>query len=410
MWGFVRSRPDRQTNVSPSHASNVVPQLPENGPLPCEEGESILPPTHMALFHLLVRSFHQFFLSTIFGFQMRRSFFGTILCLALTMWLLVEGPVAVSAADVILLNNGDRVSGDILTMEDTVLKVDTDYADVLYIDWDDVKGLTSEKPLWVAFHDGAIIPDGVGVRDGDRLILFRLDPGGPIQLDKIKTLNLFEMSYWGNIGLGGSATSGNTSTETINASGTLTVNKGWHRFILDGRANRGKADGQVTAQNTALNTRWDYFLSKRAYIPFINLLEYDKFQDLSLRSTSIIGVGYDFLDRRANFLTVAVGPTVVYQNFRFEPSMVIPGFSWQPRWNLEFLGGDLKLWHVHTGTRDIGRDNAVRLNANQGISIKVYQDLSIRFEYNVRYNSKPADGRKTTDTTIIFGLSLDLLG
>ncbi|MCW5785433.1 MAG: hypothetical protein KIT39_19145 [Nitrospirales bacterium] len=70
-----------------------------------------------------------------------------------------------------------------------------------------------------------MIPDGVGVRDGDRLILFRLDPGGPVQLDKIKTINLFEMSYRGNIGLGGSATSGNTSTETINASGTLTVNK-----------------------------------------------------------------------------------------------------------------------------------------------------------------------------------------
>ena len=184
-----------------------------------------------------------------------------------------------------------------------------------------------------------MIPDGVGVRDGDRLILFRLDRGGPVQLDKIKTINLFEMSYWGNIGLGGSATSGNTSTETINASGTLTVNKGWHRFILDGRANRGKADGEITAQNAALNTRWDYFLSKRAYIPFINFLEYAKFQDLSLRSTSIIGVGYDLLDHRTNFFTVAVGPTVVYQNFRFEPSVVIPGISWQPRWNLEFLGG-----------------------------------------------------------------------
>ena len=82
------------------------------------------------------------------------------------------------------------------------------------------------------------------------------------------------------------------------------------------------------------------------------------------------------------------------------------------RWNLEFLGGDLKLWpnHTHTGTRDIGRDNAVRLNAYQGVSIKIYKDLSIRFEYNVRYNSKPVDDRKTTDSTITFGLSLDLLG
>jgi putative salt-induced outer membrane protein YdiY len=356
-----------------------------------------------------IRRLCHWFLMARFEIPSRQGSVWTTLSLAVVMWSL-WGTMAVHAADVILLKNGDRVSGDIITMEDTVLTVDTDYADVIKIDWDDVDGLTSHKPLWVSFHDGAIIPDGVGVRDGDRLILFRLEPGGPIQLDKVKTINLFELSYRGNLGLGGSVTSGNTSTETINASGTLTVNKGWHRIILDGRANRGKAQGEVNAQNAALNTRWDYFLTKRSYIPFINFLEYDKFQNLSLRSTTIIGAGYDILDRRANFLTVAVGPTAVYQNFTSEPSTVIPAFSWQARWQLEFLAGDLKLWHDHTGTRDIGRDNAVRLNANQGISIKIYKDLSIRFEYNLRYNSKPADDRKTTDSTIIFGLSLDLLG
>jgi len=183
--------------------------------------------------------------------------------LAVVMWSL-WGMMAAHAGDVILLKNGDRVSGDIILVENTALKVDTDYADVISIDWDDVNGLTSDKPLWVSFHEGVIIPDSVGVRDGDRLILFRLEPGGPIQLNKIKAINLFELSYRGNIGLGGSVTSGNTSTETINASGTLTVNKGWHRLILDGRGNRGKADGEVTAQNAALNTRWDYFLTKQA--------------------------------------------------------------------------------------------------------------------------------------------------
>lgn len=331
--------------------------------------------------------------------------------MVLFIWALILGWGSdILAADVIQLKNGDRVSGDIITMVDTVLTVDTDYADVIEIDWDDVKGLTSDKPLWVAFHDGAVIPDDIGVRNGDRLIVFRLEPDGPVQLHKIKSINPFELSYRGNLGLGGSLTSGNTDTESLNASGTLTVNKEWHRIILDGRANRGKAQGEVNAQNANLNTRWDYFLTERAYLPFINFLEYDKFQNLSLRSTSIIGFGYDLLDRRTNFLTVAAGPTAVYQNFSSEPSTVTAGFSWQTRWELEFLGGDLKFWHNHIGTRDIGRDDAVRLNANQGGSLKIYKDLSIRFEYNIRYNSQPVENRKTTDTTIIFGLSLELLG
>ena len=70
-----------------------------------------------------------------------------VLLLAVVTGLLLGGPLGVHAADVILLKNGDRVSGTILLMEDTVLTVDTDYADVIKIDWDDVDGLISEKPL-----------------------------------------------------------------------------------------------------------------------------------------------------------------------------------------------------------------------------------------------------------------------
>ena len=326
-------------------------------------------------------------------------------------WLLAIGSYSfVWAVDVIQLKNGDQVSGDIISMEDTVLAVDTDYADILKIDWDDVKGLISDEPIWVSFHDGADIPDGVGVREGDRLIVFRLEPDGPVPLDRIKTINLFALSYRGSLTFGGSVTSGNTDTQATNGSGTLTINKGWHRIILDGRTNRGKADGKLTAKNAAGNIRWDYFLTQRSYIPVITFSEYDKFQKLTYRNTTIVGAGYDLLDRRRNFLTVAAGPTAIYENYSTQAATVITGLSWLARWELEFLKGDLKVWHHHIGTRDIGRDNAVRINAVQGISVDIYKDLSFSLEYNVRYNSEPADDRKTTDNTIVFGLTLDIQG
>jgi putative salt-induced outer membrane protein YdiY len=326
-------------------------------------------------------------------------------------WLLAIGSYSfVWAVDVIQLKNGDQVSGDILSMEDRVLTVETDYADIIKIDWDDVKGLISDEPIWVSFHEEAVIPEGVGIREGDRLIVFRLDPDSPVQLDKVKTINLFELSYRGTLSIGGSFTSGNTDTQATNASGILTINKGWHRIILDGRANRGKADGELTAKNGSLSARWDYFLTRRAYIPVINFSEYDQFQNLSYRSTSIVGGGYDVLDKRANFLTVSAGPTAIYENFSTEPSTITAGFSWLARWEMEFLQGDLKVWHNHIGTRNFGRGDAVRIYAVQGIRVEIYKDLSVNLEYNVRYNSEPAEDRKTTDSTIILGLSLDIQG
>ena len=103
-------------------------------------------------------------------------------------------------------------------------------------------------------------------------------------------------------------TSGNTDTQAINGSGTLTINKGWHRIILDGRISCGAADGQLTGKTAIGNIRWDYFLAKRSYITVITFSEYDKFQKLTYRNTTIVGAGYDLLDRRRNLLNGGCRP------------------------------------------------------------------------------------------------------
>lgn len=133
--------------------------------------------------------------------HVRGRFANIALGLAIVTWTLL-GHVAISEADVVFLKNGDRVSGDLIALDDTVLTIDTDYADIVKIDCDDVAGLPSDSPLWLAFHDGAIILDGLGTRHGDRLILFRPDLDGPIQLNQVRAIHFFELSYRGTIGLG----------------------------------------------------------------------------------------------------------------------------------------------------------------------------------------------------------------
>ena len=39
---------------------------------------------------------------------------------------------------------------------------------------------------------------------------------------------------------------------------------------------------------------------------------------------------------------------------------------------------------------------------------KVWGNLSVNVEYDIRYNSQPAAGRKELDTTFIFGLSYEI--
>lgn len=77
------------------------------------------------------------------------------------------------------------------------------------------------------------------------------------------------------------------------------------------------------------------------------------------------------------------------------------------RYEFMFRGDDVILFHRHQGYRDLAHGSATRVNADQGIRVKLVGNWRINFEYDLRYNSVPDAGRKTTDTTMILGFSYD---
>ena len=144
--------------------------------------------------------------------------FFTILAI---LWLPILAP-AVSRADEVILKSGDPVHGKILGMEDEQLEIDTDFAGKIKIDWEDIQSLTSDRRLFLIFYSEAEIPEGVGIRDGDQLIVTKLEAGGPIRFSDVKAINARALYYRGNLNVGGNYTSGNTETQALNLSGSYT--------------------------------------------------------------------------------------------------------------------------------------------------------------------------------------------
>ena len=78
------------------------------------------------------------------------------------------------------------------------------------------------------------------------------------------------------------------------------------------------------------------------------------------------------------------------------------------RYEYMFRGDDVIIFHRQIGFKDLGHGAATRVNADQGIRVKMTNNWRINLEYDIRYNSLPVAGRKTTDTNIIIGFSYDL--
>lgn len=331
---------------------------------------------------------------------------GVVLCILLMTLLLLPG--AADAA-VVTLKNGDQITGRIVKMEDNTLEIDSIISsDNVEVKWDRVKSIRTDRPMSVKLYSEVEIPENIGLRVRDRIILHSLEEGGPIRLEDVRSINLAEEDYRGYISLGGNQTTGNTKTQALNINGTLTFRREEHRFTLDGKYNRAQANNEDTANNGSFSVKYDYFLTRRLYLGGFNLTETDQFQNLSVRNTSGLGVGYDILDSGRQLLTVLAGPAGVYQDFTTELATLTPSTSWLVRYELRLFDRDVIFFHKQQGFKDLGHGSATRVNADQGIRIKIRRRWHLNLEYDLRYNSIPVSGRKTTDTNFIIGFSYDI--
>jgi putative salt-induced outer membrane protein YdiY len=338
---------------------------------------------------------------------MRPHFLSTVLPVCLLITLLTAIPLPVHAA-VVVLKNGDRITGRVIKMQDKRLEIDTPTAGIIKIKWEEIESLTTERPMSVKLYGEADMPEDAGERRLDRIIVNTLGGEGAIPLEDVRAINFAENDYRGYLSAGGNQTSGNTKTQALNISGNLTYRRLEHRYYLDGRYNRAEADGEDTANNAAVNIQYDYFLARRVYVGGINLSETDQFQDLSLRNTSSLVLGYDLLDREHHNLTIAAGPAAVYQDFSTDPSTITPSSTVMWRYTFMFWGDDMVFFHRFQSFKDLGHGAAARVNAGQGFKVKVMNNWWVNMEYDIRYNSEPVAGKETVDTNFIFGFSYDL--
>src|SRR3954465_15252750 len=73
-------------------------------------------------------------------------------------------------ADEIVFNNGDHLTGKIVTYDGEKLTIDTPMAGEICVDWKNVRPFSSDQPINVVLSDGSVIHQRVVAAEGDRQI------------------------------------------------------------------------------------------------------------------------------------------------------------------------------------------------------------------------------------------------
>jgi putative salt-induced outer membrane protein YdiY len=327
-------------------------------------------------------------------------------CLPLVLLAAVS---AQAEGDVVTLKNGDRLSGTIVKMTDEKLVITTPYAKEIPVAWAEVASLETATPHVVRLKPDDFVTARFTKRaDGMYLESPDLQSARPIALDQIATIDVPPGPAWsGNIAAYFNGDDGNTNRTGLGGVAELIRRTDDDRFRVGGRieyaeerdADTGEND--VTARNSMGWANYDYFLGPHWTIGGFGRLEYDRLEDLTLRTTIGAGPGYRFVDTKKMLFRTYLGPAYINENYNQDANpdtedreFIALALGDEFRWWFTEGAHVYQLLDVYPNLEDT---SDVLINAAAGIRYTVVKGLFVDVGIADEYDTEPAEGKEKND-------------
>ena len=314
--------------------------------------------------------------------------------------LLVVTALAKNVDDVVVLKNGDRLTGEIKGLQSGELRIKSDYmAEAVRLDWARVERLESKSMFMIWLVDGKLVTDSIRLLPSNSSEIANFVIGNDGQSIRVHQLDVIRIApadrqFWkrleGSIDFGFSFTSGNDQYQTQLAA-TTTYRTGDHSFTASIDSNfSGQTEGSSLTRN---QFSFDYRkqISPRWYVGgLFDLLSSDQ-QSLE-RRTSVGGlVGRNVLRTERTRLSVlggAVGTREHYSASIGTPKSTnadaIVGADFA---TFRFNSTDIRSrFSVFPSLTTPGR---TRLQLTSDLRIKIVKDLWWGFHLYENFDSKP---------------------
>lgn len=315
---------------------------------------------------------------------------------------------ALARADIVLLRNGDRVSGQVLAKSGDILRVKTPYAGVVKIKWEAVQSLSTDSPVEVLVA-GAKAPVRARIRQEAPNLQGVVVGDEHIALAKLSYINPkpeesgIGLSYHGHVNVSAANTTGNNTSDHIYADAGFTARAKRYRYGLSGEVNRSSDSGQLSASNWLVSGHYDRYLEDDHFVYGRGSLQHDQFKDIRLRRTVGGGFGADLIETAHMGLTLRGGVDQVNVEHLGSPNESYAALGWGVHATYRFGGKGPELFHDQDGFWNLQNRSHVTILSRTGLRVPLSDNLSASVQLNVDWDRKPVPGTKPTDSTLLLG-------
>ena len=324
------------------------------------------------------------------------------------IFLLCSMPAA--RADQIVLANGDRLTGTVVSKSDETLKFRTEYAGEIEVRWKDVVSIATDAPVTVLSPNGELQTGKLEVTPAGETAFVSDGGSREITLADIGHINPpphvsgTGITYSGHVSLLGSASRGNTDDGRLYGEAEFKARAKEYRYRFFGRAEQKEESGETTAQNYFASAERDNVIDDDRFWYLRASVEHDEFKDIQLRAAAGGGLGIRLIDTSNTQFSVRGGLGYVLARRDVVPDETYPAFGWGIDYSHWFIPDRLEFFFNQGGLASLTSKGDVSMRTRTGVRFPISSGLSANAQLNVDYEGDPGPDNEKTDTQLFVGL------
>lgn len=318
-------------------------------------------------------------------------------------------------ADEIKFQNGNIITGKIVSLTDGKLLFNSDIAGEIKIPLSIIQTLSSDMPVIVNLKDGTAFNQRlIGAQAGR----FSIQGGAAIGAQQFSVGDIVSMNppakpepkWTGSISLGITSTHGNTKAESVTGSANASKRTDKDRTTVSADYAKSTKEDDITGENETVEDWWrarakyDYFFSEKMYGYLDTRYEKDSVAELDRRITVGVGGGYQWVESDDMNFSTEIGLASLYEKYdnqtdsNSEISLQLGyHFDKKLRDNIKFIN-DLTYYPALDKFSDYYLTTTAEIRAN------FTDTFFTNFKTILNYDATPAQGMHKTDVKYFLGL------
>jgi hypothetical protein len=320
-------------------------------------------------------------------------------------------------ADLVVMKNGDRITGAIVKKDGATLTISSALFGTITMPWEQVESVNSDGPLNVVIA-GSTVQGPIRVSGG------RMDVAGRVAAiaEVVAIRNAAEQAAyermlepgWGELwagsaSLGWAGTAGNARTQTlatgVNVARATSSDKTSLYFSTVNASATVDGRNKETAKAVRGGIGYNRNISSRTFLNVFNDYEYDRFQNLDLRFVLGGGAGVNVVKNEHARLDLLGGGAYNREKF----STPLTRDSAEAYWGNDYsnkLNSTTSITQSFRMFNNLSETGKYRVNFDLGSATKLSKWLNWNVNFSDRYLSNPAAGRKRNDVLYSTGIGI----